>query len=693
MSWKFSHWKKNGFRFFENNWGWTLFFYLFCRFRTINVYNESELERQEAEYGQDAPAGGSRDLAAHEGVTDHVRCLFERERKWNQEDQDQSSPRRWRVERNFPSLFILIIFFFSVNCPGTSACSARVSVPVCLSHKCVIFLTPWHFHSSQASKSSPRAEHPNQKKRNDKSGHGKGASKPQTLQAAIKSLNQETLEKALNQSKKAFPNSTLLWLKDLASYLNVHFEEVRPQHEWSPAYITDTFAEFTHVFTSVCHCVCAWLCHCVCAWVCPCMCAWEYAHACEYAHVCACKSMPICVCVQICPCVCACKCAYVCARARLCPCVCACESMPLCVRMRDHAHLSVCKSMPMCVGESVPVCESCEHTTYVCQFCFLYRFPSKIPCIRTNGAIFPLVSCPPPSSKSWSGLYREPPITSLKSSSTTASTPWLQIWAKVRGLCAESTDVWWSHFFGKYHYNQFASNSWGKSWYWCFFRRVLASPWEGLSVHPEHISKPWEWHTSTQADRQHASDVWNLSDLLSNQNLDFLCGMFGCFRKTTTLYLACVSLPPLSLPFLFLLQTTGLSIYGYQIAVQLLAYMSPAIVLGDLSKYSELLSENQGRPLRCLSILWALGQCGLKVVRMEGVNWWFTQGHYFDRCGHWILNQWATSTEFHGDFWSKKIEVIENRSKLFLPDAHCLKRDQQMDRSADIFLLDNPLCS
>ena len=77
-------------------------------------------------------------------------------------------------------------------------------------------------------KSSPRAEHGNnQKKRNnEKSQHGKGASKPQTLQAAVKLLSQETLEKALNQSKKAFPNSTLLWLKDLASFLNVHFEEV-----------------------------------------------------------------------------------------------------------------------------------------------------------------------------------------------------------------------------------------------------------------------------------------------------------------------------------------------------------------------------------------------------------------------------------------------------------------------------------
>lgn len=56
----------------------------------------------------------------------------------------------------------------------------------------------------------------------------------------------------------------------------------------------------------------------------------------------------------------------------------------------------------------------------------------------------------------------------------------------------------------------------------------------------------------------------------------------------------------------------GLSFYGYQIVVQLLAYMSPAVVLGDLNKYSELLAESQGRPLRCLAILWALGQCGHK---------------------------------------------------------------------------------
>lgn len=86
---------------------------------------------------------------------------------------------------------------------------------------------PTHSHGDEGShtKSSPRSDHNNaQKKRsNDKS---QGKVKPQTMQAAVKLLSQEALEKALNQSKKAFPNSTLLWLKDMASFLNVHFEEV-----------------------------------------------------------------------------------------------------------------------------------------------------------------------------------------------------------------------------------------------------------------------------------------------------------------------------------------------------------------------------------------------------------------------------------------------------------------------------------
>lgn len=59
----------------------------------------------------------------------------------------------------------------------------------------------------------------------------------------------------------------------------------------------------------------------------------------------------------------------------------------------------------------------------------------------------------------------------------------------------------------------------------------------------------------------------------------------------------------------------GLSVYGYQITTQLLAYMSPSIVMGGFTKYSEILTEHQGRPLRCLSILWAIGQCGQKDLQ------------------------------------------------------------------------------
>ena len=77
----------------------------------------------------------------------------------------------------------------------------------------------------RSEKSSPRpGENPNQKKKNDK--NQPKAVKPVSLSVAAKSLSQEALEKALSHSKKAFPNSTLLWLKDVASFLNVHFEEV-----------------------------------------------------------------------------------------------------------------------------------------------------------------------------------------------------------------------------------------------------------------------------------------------------------------------------------------------------------------------------------------------------------------------------------------------------------------------------------
>ncbi|XP_013399368.1 transmembrane protein 214-B [Lingula anatina] len=64
----------------------------------------------------------------------------------------------------------------------------------------------------------------------------------------------------------------------------------------------------------------------------------------------------------------------------------------------------------------------------------------------------------------------------------------------------------------------------------------------------------------------------------------------------------------------------GLSTFGYRIFIQLMAQSKPAIPLGQLKKNLELMKGNKSRTLRCLSIMWALGQtghtdfrCGLKV--------------------------------------------------------------------------------
>ncbi|KAH9499850.1 hypothetical protein Btru_076767 [Bulinus truncatus] len=51
---------------------------------------------------------------------------------------------------------------------------------------------------------------------------------------------------------------------------------------------------------------------------------------------------------------------------------------------------------------------------------------------------------------------------------------------------------------------------------------------------------------------------------------------------------------------------------GYRIFLQLLAHHKPEIVLGRLKQYLELLKTHQNRPSHCLSILWAVGQCGAK---------------------------------------------------------------------------------
>ncbi|XP_074641719.1 transmembrane protein 214-B-like [Tubulanus polymorphus] len=53
-----------------------------------------------------------------------------------------------------------------------------------------------------------------------------------------------------------------------------------------------------------------------------------------------------------------------------------------------------------------------------------------------------------------------------------------------------------------------------------------------------------------------------------------------------------------------------LSLYGFQIFIQLVAFNHPQIVVKNLSQYLDLIKLHKNRPLRCLSILWCIGQCG-----------------------------------------------------------------------------------
>uniref|UniRef100_A0A2C9KWJ8 Transmembrane protein 214 n=2 Tax=Biomphalaria glabrata TaxID=6526 RepID=A0A2C9KWJ8_BIOGL len=60
---------------------------------------------------------------------------------------------------------------------------------------------------------------------------------------------------------------------------------------------------------------------------------------------------------------------------------------------------------------------------------------------------------------------------------------------------------------------------------------------------------------------------------------------------------------------------------GYRIFLQVLAHHKPEIVLGKLHQYLELLKTHQNRPSHCVSILWAVGQCGVKNFSY-GMNVW-----------------------------------------------------------------------
>ncbi|KAK7099808.1 transmembrane protein 214-B-like isoform X2 [Littorina saxatilis] len=65
----------------------------------------------------------------------------------------------------------------------------------------------------------------------------------------------------------------------------------------------------------------------------------------------------------------------------------------------------------------------------------------------------------------------------------------------------------------------------------------------------------------------------------------------------------------------------GLSMAGYKVFLQLLAFHKPDIVLPKLPQYLELIKTNVNRPAQCLSILWSMGQCGVADLR-AGLRVW-----------------------------------------------------------------------
>ncbi|XP_005990959.1 transmembrane protein 214 [Latimeria chalumnae] len=65
----------------------------------------------------------------------------------------------------------------------------------------------------------------------------------------------------------------------------------------------------------------------------------------------------------------------------------------------------------------------------------------------------------------------------------------------------------------------------------------------------------------------------------------------------------------------------GESLYGYRICIQAVLQDKPKIATMNLPKYLELLRSHQNRPLKCLSIMWSLGQAGFADLT-EGLKVW-----------------------------------------------------------------------
>ncbi|XP_067840477.1 transmembrane protein 214 [Heptranchias perlo] len=67
-------------------------------------------------------------------------------------------------------------------------------------------------------------------------------------------------------------------------------------------------------------------------------------------------------------------------------------------------------------------------------------------------------------------------------------------------------------------------------------------------------------------------------------------------------------------------KTTGESLHGYRICIQAILLDKPKIGTMNLGKYLELLRSQHNKPIKCLSIMWALGQAGTDLA--EGLTVW-----------------------------------------------------------------------
>nr|XP_045006104.1 transmembrane protein 214 isoform X2 [Jaculus jaculus] len=63
------------------------------------------------------------------------------------------------------------------------------------------------------------------------------------------------------------------------------------------------------------------------------------------------------------------------------------------------------------------------------------------------------------------------------------------------------------------------------------------------------------------------------------------------------------------------------SLHGYRICIQAILQDKPKIATSNLGKFLELLRSNQSRPVKCLTIMWALGQAGFANLT-EGLKVW-----------------------------------------------------------------------